>query len=168
MKIPSYRAVGLKWDGPWTEIKYLKETIQEASRRVIELKHAVNPSEQLGLSYHLRPDGFTHYSVYEVSHKQQVPPRMEEIIVPEMTYLVTKHEKGNRIEETYEKIKNWIMESEYEPFKEGDATYYNDFLPIKHEKYPADLDRNDPHFDIFIPIVKRKTSQTVISFFEEE
>lgn len=29
------------------------------------------------------------------------------------------------------------------------------YKPIKHEHYPVDRDPNDPHFDIYIPIVKK-------------
>lgn len=154
LEIPAYRGIGLKWDGPYTEVSTLKELITSMSNRVGELDHATNPKVQLGLSYHLRPDGFVHYSVYEVSEEQQVPDGMIEIQVPAMTYLTTHHEKGQNIGQTYHNIFQWLEESDYEPFNEPNVEYY-DSLPIKHERYPDDREDNDPHFDILIPIRKR-------------
>lgn len=154
VEVPAYRGVGLKWDGPYTEISSLKELIKSMSRRVKELEHAVNPKLQLGLSYHLRPDGFVHYSVYEVGKEQQLPNGMVEIYVPKMIYFVTQHIKGQQIGETYGKIYQWFKENDYTPYIESGVKYYDD-LPIKHERYPINRDLNDPHFDILIPIVKK-------------
>jgi predicted transcriptional regulator YdeE len=155
LKIPAYRGVGLKWDGSYTEIHILKNLIYNMNERVGELVHAVNRDMQLGLSYHLRPDGFVHYSVYEVSEEQQIPNGMVEINVPEMNYLVTQHKKGQNIGQTYVNISEWMKKSEYESYVEPGVKYYDE-LPIKHERYPNDRDLNDPHFDILIPIVKKK------------
>lgn len=154
VKIPEYRGIGLKWDGPYTEISTLKKMINTMSSRVGEFDHAVNPKVQLGLSYHLRPDGFTHYSVYEVSEEQQLPDGMIEINVPGMTYFMTHHKKGQEIGQTYERILHWLKKSDYEPYIEQGLEYYDD-LPIKHERYPIDRDFMNPHFDILIPIFKR-------------
>ncbi|UFT99578.1 GyrI-like domain-containing protein [Radiobacillus kanasensis] len=151
---PGYRALGLKWDGAYSEIPSLKETISKVFSRRKELEHAVEPDVQLGLSYHLRPDGFVHYSVYEVSEEQSIPEGMVEIRVPEMTYLITHHEKGQDIGQTYMGIAEWLKESDYKPFQESDKEYF-DSLPIKHERYPDDRDLTDPHFDILIPVVER-------------
>ncbi|WP_202077798.1 GyrI-like domain-containing protein [Caldalkalibacillus salinus] len=153
---PAYRAIGLKWDGPWSDISQLKAMIQEVSQRVGELEHAVNPQIQLGLSYHLRPDGFVHYSAYEVTDEQDVPEGMVEIAVPEMTYLMTQHQKGQDIGQTYNEVWNWMTKSEYDPYREPSVQYFDDYLPIKHERYPADRDLEDPHFDILIPIIKQR------------
>ncbi|WP_257350647.1 GyrI-like domain-containing protein [Pseudalkalibacillus decolorationis] len=153
--IPAYRGIGLKWDGLYTDVSSLKELIHTMSDRVGELEHVVNPEVQLGLSYHLRPEGFVHYSVYEVRDEQQLPEGMVEINVPEMTYLKTHHNKGENIGETYFKIHQWVKENDYEPYKETGIDYYDD-LPIKHERYPHDRDLKDPHFDILIPVVKKK------------
>jgi predicted transcriptional regulator YdeE len=153
VNLSAYRAVGLKWDGAWTEISNLKKVIHSMGERVGELQHAINPNIQLGLSYHLRPDGFVHYSVYEVNEEQEIPEGMIEIKVPEMTYLRTQHKKGENIGQTYQNISEWINESDYKAFKEPYIKYYDE-LPIKHEKYSHDRDLNDPHFDILIPIVK--------------
>ncbi|WP_313799806.1 GyrI-like domain-containing protein [Cytobacillus sp.] len=151
--IPEYRAIGLKWNGSYSEVEQLKEIIKEMSKRVHELDDAISPEYQLGLSYHLRPDGFTHYSVYEVSDKQVIPNGMIEIFVPELTYLKTQHKKGENIGETYMKILQWMKESEYDIYKEKDIDYFDE-LPIKHETYTSDRDLMDPHFVIHIPILK--------------
>lgn len=155
VEVPLYRGIGLKWEGAYTEVSTLKKVIDNMNSRAGELEHAVNPEVQLGLSYHLRPDGFVHYSVYEVDEKQQLPNGMIEINVPQMTYLMTHHQKGQDIGETYEKIAHWFKESEYAPYVEEGVEYYDD-LPIKHERYPKDRDLNDPNFDILIPIIKKK------------
>ncbi|MCD8511713.1 MAG: GyrI-like domain-containing protein [Bacillus sp. (in: Bacteria)] len=150
---PAYRAIGLKWDGPWSEINKLKETIQTLEDRVKELPHAVQPDMQLGLSYHTRPDGFCHYSVYEVTETQQIPDGMLEINIPELTYVVTKHQKGDNIGDTYGQLAFYLNKEGYTPYKEPGVTYF-DSLPIKHERYPLDRDKDDPHFEILIPIEK--------------
>ncbi|MGV6936674.1 GyrI-like domain-containing protein [Paenibacillus sp. CMM36] len=150
--LPAYRVVGLKCDVAFTEIETIKDVIQNSIRRVDEFEYAVNTDVRLGLSYHLRPDGFVYYSAYEVQGEQPLIEGMVEVNVPEMTYLVTKH-KGGSIEETYEKILEWLNGSEYVPFKEQDVEYYDE-LPIKHEKYANNSDSSDPHFEILIPIAK--------------
>ena len=155
VEIPAYRGIGLKWEGSYTEVSTLKELITSMSARVGELDHAINPKMQLGLSYHHRPDGFVHYSVYEVSEEQQLPEGMVEINVPQMTYLTTHHRKDQIIGQTYNEIYQWLNENHYEPFRESDVEYY-DRLPIKHERYPHDRDVNHPHFDILIPISKKR------------
>ncbi|TYS70448.1 transcriptional regulator [Sutcliffiella horikoshii] len=149
--IASYRAMGLKWEGSYAEVPKLKELIIKMSNRVSELSYVKNPETQLGLSYHLRSDGFIHYSVFEVDKKQELLLGMVEIIVPEMTYLKVEHPKGKDIGVTYTEIYQWFKECDYQPFKEKGIDYYDD-LPIKHEKYPVDRDLEDPHFEILIPI----------------
>lgn len=154
VQIPAYRGIGLKWEGPYKEVSSLKELIFGMSSRVGELDYAINPTVQLGLSYHLRPDGFVHYSVYEVSEEQQLPEDMVQINISEMTYLKIHHEKDQDIGQTYDMIFQWLTESDYELYQEPDVEYY-DRLPIKHERYPVDRDVDYPHFDILIPITKR-------------
>ncbi|QQK76182.1 GyrI-like domain-containing protein [Salicibibacter cibarius] len=150
--LPAYRAMGIKCDVAFTEIEAIKEGIQHSIKRAKELEYAINTDMRLGLSYHLRPDGFVYYSAYEVQKEQPLLEGMAEVNVPEMTYLVTKH-KGGSIEDTYGKIMEWLEGSEYVPFTEQDVQYYDE-LPIKHEKYPSDSSASDPHFEIFIPIVR--------------
>ncbi|CAG9622557.1 GyrI-like domain-containing protein [Sutcliffiella rhizosphaerae] len=155
VKRSSYRAIGLKWEGPWSEIGQLKQTIQKMSERTDELQHVINPTLQLGLSYHTRPDGFAHYSMFEVTNEQEIPVGMMELYIPEFTYFVTNHQKGEDIGETYYKISRWIMDSEYMTYRETQVRYFEDILPIKHEKYPLDRDLQDPHFEIWIPITQK-------------
>ncbi|MBU9723370.1 MULTISPECIES: GyrI-like domain-containing protein [Bacillaceae] len=150
---PAYRAVGMKWEGSWAEVSGLKEVIHQMEKRVEELDGAVEATIQLGLSYHTRKDGFTHYSAFEVTKDQHVPTGMEEINIPEMMYLVTTHEKGENIGQTYVDITNYLKNSDYLPYSDETVPY--DFLPIKHERYPLDRNKEDPHFEILIPIVKK-------------
>ncbi|MGI8315059.1 GyrI-like domain-containing protein [Halobacillus mangrovi] len=151
--LPTYRAIGLKWEGPYEEVPELKKKIDRMSKRIDEID-AIDPDIQLGLSYHLRPDGFVHFSSYEVNEDHPIPEGMVDITVPELTYLKVHYRKNQNIGETYDKIYRWIMESDYKPYEEADRTYY-DPLPIKHERYPKDREFDNPHFDIFIPITKQ-------------
>lgn len=152
--LPAYRAIGLTWEGPYTEVPELKRLIEKMSQRIGELKGALKPELQLGLSYHVRPDGFLHYSVYEVKSDQIVPKDMIEINIPAMTYFKTHHRKGENIGHTYHHIYQWFKDSDYKPYRDPDVKYFDD-LPIKHERYPFDRDLEDPHFDILIPVVKK-------------
>ncbi|MEI5908987.1 GyrI-like domain-containing protein [Bacillus spongiae] len=153
--LPGYRAVGLKWEGTFSEIvPNLKKVIQQSEDRANELEYKVNPSIQLGLSYHTVENGFAHYAVYEVSEEQEIPEGMIEIKVPEWTYVKTTHNKGEDIEKTYTDLHQWLFDSDYTTFKEAGVDYY-DPMPIKHEYYPVNRDQNDSHFDIYIPIEKK-------------
>ncbi|MFD1018355.1 GyrI-like domain-containing protein [Thalassobacillus hwangdonensis] len=152
-EIPGYRALGYKWEGSYAEVGSLKEVIYRMSDRVNELDFAVNPETQLGLSYHLRPDGFVHYSAYEVTEDQHVPEDMVEFFVPRMTYLTVQHQKGQNIGQTYESIFLWMGENGYKPYVHVDGKVF-DKLPVKHERYPHNRDLEDPHFEILIPIEK--------------
>jgi predicted transcriptional regulator YdeE len=154
VELPAYKGIGLKWEGSYIEVGDLKSVINTMSSRVGELEHAVNPDLQLGLSYHLRPDGFVHYSVYEVGEEQQLPEGMIEIQIPKMTYLKVYHQKGQNIGQTYGEIFRWMKHSDYDTYREPGVEYY-DVLPIKHERYPKDRDIKDPHFEIYIPVILR-------------
>jgi len=151
----AYRAVGLRWSGPWSGIPELKETIRAMAGRVGELTHAVEPDVQLGLSYHDRPDGFTHFSVYEVTGEQVVPDGMTDIRVPALTYVAATHERGADVGATYESIAAWIESAGYTVHREPGVTYSEDAVPIKHERYPRERDPADRHFDILVPVVPR-------------
>lgn len=151
IKLPAYRAVGLRWQGTFREAQLLGDVINTMKIRVDELPKAVKPDVLLGLSYHLVPDGFVHYSVFEVESDQAIPDGMVEIVVPEMTYLFTRHQGGS-IDKTYDEIAQWLTENGYSPIKEPGVTYYDPRLPIKHERYSLLSDSSDPHFDILIPV----------------
>lgn len=152
--IAAYKAIGMKWEGAYSEVPDLKNVIHSMSRRVKELEGITQPVVQLGLSYHVRPDGFLHYSVYEVDSEQEVPEEMVEINIPAMTYFKTHHKKGEEIGRTYHRIYQWLKESQYKPYRDPNVAYFDD-LPIKHERYPHDRDLKDPHFDILIPIERK-------------
>jgi predicted transcriptional regulator YdeE len=154
--LPAYRAIGLKWEGTFSEIvPNLKKVIQQSEDRADELEYKVNPCVRLGLSYHVVENGFTHYTVYEVSEEQEIPDGMIEIKVPEWTYVKTAHHKGMDIQKTYTELHNWLFESGYTALREAGVDYYDPYMPIKHEYCQVDYDPNDPHFDIYIPVVKK-------------
>ncbi|OIK11636.1 GyrI-like domain-containing protein [Bacillus sp. MUM 13] len=156
LTLPAYRAVGLKWEGTFSEIvPNLKKVIQQCEDRANELEYKVNSSFQLGLSYHVVENGFVHYAVYEVSEEQEIPDGMIEIRVPEWTYVKTTHKKGKDIQKTYTDLQQWLFASDYTPLREAGVEYFDPYMPIKHEYYPVDRDPNDPHFDIYIPIEKK-------------
>lgn len=146
--IPRYRAMGLKCDVSFTDFERIKDTVESSINRLNEFDYVVNPETRLGLSYHLRSDGFTHYSVFKVTDEQPLLDGMVEINVPEMTYLITEH-TGDNIESTYHNILKWIEESEYTPYKEQGVEYFDD-LPIKHESFIE----GSTNFEIRIPITK--------------
>ena len=154
--LPAYRTVGLKWEGTFSEIvPNLKNVIQQVEDRADELENKVNPNVQLGLSYHLIENGFAYYAMYEVSEEQEIPDGMIEIWVPESTYVKTTHNKGDDIQKTYTDLHQWLFDSDYTAFREAGVDYYDPYMPIKHEHYPVDCDPINPHFDIYIPIVKK-------------
>ena len=154
--LPGYRAVGLKWEGTFSEIvPNLKNVIQKMEKRANELDDKLNPHVQLGLSYHVIEGGFAHYAVYEVSDSQEIPDGMIEIKVPQLTYVKTTHHKGEDIQKTYTDLHEWLFDSDYTAFREAGVDYYDPYMPIKHEYYPTNQDPNEPHFDIYIPIIKK-------------
>ncbi|MED4081095.1 GyrI-like domain-containing protein [Halalkalibacterium halodurans] len=156
LTLAAYRAIGLKWEGTFSEIvPNLKNVIQQMEDRADELEHKINSNIQLGLSYHTIENGFVHYAVYEVSEEQEIPDGMMEIKVPEWTYVKTTHNKGEDIQKTYQDLHQWLFDSDYTVIREDGVDYYDPYMPIKHEHYPVDRDPNDPHFDIYIPIVKK-------------
>ncbi|SET36067.1 Predicted transcriptional regulator YdeE, contains AraC-type DNA-binding domain [Oceanobacillus limi] len=154
VELPGYRAIGLKWEGPYKEVGELKKVIQEMKSRVGELEEAVNSSIQLGLSYHIRSDGFRHYSVYEVTNDQTVPPGMVEVYIPKLSYVTTHHQKEEDVGQTYHDILRFIEENHYIPYREEGIEYFDE-LPIKHEKYPKNQDPINPEFEILVPVMKK-------------
>ena len=152
--LPAYRAIGMRWQGTYAEVvPHLKSVIREMEERASELEYKLNPSFQLGLSYHVIEDGFAHYAVYQVSEQQEIPNGMIEIYIPQWTYVKTEHHKGQNIGNTYNELQRWLDLNGYIPLREANTVYF-DPMPIKHEYYPAEYDKNDPHFDIYIPVVR--------------
>ena len=90
----------------------------------------MNPDVQLGLSYRVIEDGFVHYAM-------------------------TAHNKGEDVQKTYTDLHQWLFDSDYTALREAGVDYYDPYMPIKHEYYPVDQDPDDPHFDIYIPIVEK-------------
>lgn len=154
--LPAYRAIGLKWVGAFSEIvPNLKNIIQQMEDRAYELEHRMNPTIQLGLSYHVIENGFVHYSAFKVSEEQEIPDGMIEIKVPEWVYVKTTHNKGEDITKTYTGLQQWLLDNDYSAYREEGVDYYDPYMPIKHEHYPVNRNPNDPHFDIYIPIIKK-------------
>lgn len=154
--LPAFRAVGLKWEGTFSEIvPNLKNVIQQVKDRADELENKVHYNVQLGLSYHVIENNFTHYAVYEVSEEQEIPEGMIEIRVPEWTYVMTTHSKGEDVQKTYTDLHQWGFDSDYTALREDGVNFYDPYMPIKHEYYPSNQDSDDPHFDIYIPIEKK-------------
>ncbi|WP_409294200.1 GyrI-like domain-containing protein [Peribacillus sp. SCS-26] len=157
--LPAYRAAGMKWEGTFSEIvPHLKNVIQQVEDRAGELEHRVNPEIQLGLSYHVVENGFVHYAVYQVSEEQELPQGMLEIRIPEWTYVKTVHNKGNDVQNTYTDLHQWLFDSDYTAYREPGVEYYDPYMPIKHEYCPVERDPEDPHFDIYIPVVKKSNT----------
>jgi predicted transcriptional regulator YdeE len=97
--------------------------------------------------------------VYEVSEEQEIPEGMVEIKISPMTYFCIHHPKGKDIGHTYSEIYQWMKENhDYSPLIEDGTKYYDD-LPIKHERYPHDIDLIDPHLDILIPLAKKRAKK---------
>jgi predicted transcriptional regulator YdeE len=97
----------------------------------------------------------SYITLYEVSEEQDIPDGMIEIRVPELTYVKTTHHRGNNIQKTYTDLHKWLFESDYTAFREAGVDYYDPYMPIKYEHYPVDRDSNDPHFEIYIPIIRK-------------
>lgn len=81
-KMPSFRAMGLKCDVPFTEVEAIKDVIHGSVRRASEFKYALNLDVRLGLSYHIRPDGFVYYSAYEVKKSNSFLMICSKLIFP--------------------------------------------------------------------------------------
>jgi predicted transcriptional regulator YdeE len=80
---------------------------------------------------------------------------MIEIKVPEWSYVRTTHYKGNNVQKTYHDLHHWLDHNGFNGLREAGVQYYEPYTPIKHEYYPIDRDPKDPHFEIYIPIVKK-------------
>lgn len=122
--LPTFRAIGLKWEGTFSEIvPDLKNIIQKVKDRANELENKVHPDVQLGLSYHVIENGFTHYAVYKVSDEQETLEGMIEIRVPEWTYVKTTHRKGENVQKTYADLHQWLFDGKYTALREAGVDY---------------------------------------------
>lgn len=157
VKKPSFQVTCLKWEGGFRQAAKgrIRDTIKEFIDRGEEVKNPKDTSRMWGLSYHTMPDGFTHYTGYEVEGEAELPDGMEAVIVPEYTYAVYPHRKGQDIGSSYAHLSHWIEENGYEPYKEEDLPDY-DPLPMKFELYNYEnILSQVPEFDIYIPVTKK-------------
>lgn len=144
----SFLAIGLKWEGTFAEagaggIRVVHKEMQE---RLHEIKHVIHPETLLGLSYHFRPGGFTHYAVVQVENVDDIPEGMVSISVPTLTYAKCQHIKGQNIDASYQNMFAWIEQQGYQLDKQ-DVTHFEEY-PMAQDPYS-----NDPEFSIMIPIV---------------
>jgi predicted transcriptional regulator YdeE len=146
---PAFHAVGIRWEGTFAEAGAggIRKVMKEMQDRLHEIEHVINPKFLLGLSYHMRPDGFTHYSVVEVGEVDKIPEGMVAISVPSLTYATCQHIRGQEIERSYKNIYEWIAGMGYSLY-EGDLAHYEEY-PIEQDPYST-----EPEFKILIPIVE--------------
>ncbi|USB32973.1 GyrI-like domain-containing protein [Paenibacillus sp. YPG26] len=146
---PALQAVGIRWEGTFAEAGAgsIRKVIGEMQERQQEIQHVSNAAILLGLSYQVTEEGFTHYSVLQVSAVQEVPEGMVSLSVPALSYARLEHRKGQSIDKSYERIFAWIEEQGYKKAP-GDLTHC--------EEYPIGQDPNTdaPEFNILIPILK--------------
>jgi predicted transcriptional regulator YdeE len=147
VNIPAFQAIGLKWQGTFEQAAAgeIKELMKDFQSRSHEIKEKTHSDLLLGLSYFDYPDGFTLYSAFQVEQTAFIPIGMHSIAVPELTYAVCRHHKGDNINETYRQLFAWIDQQGYLHHKESIAHY---------EEYPAFQDPFDPEpeFSILLPI----------------
>jgi predicted transcriptional regulator YdeE len=145
--IPAFRAVGLKWEGTFDQaaaggIRAIQKQMKE---RLGEIAHVLHPEQLLGLSYHVQPGGFTHYSVVEVATVEDVPEGMVEVTVPALTYAVYEHRKGQNIEGSYRNLYAWIA-------AQGKKARTDDVTHVEQYAMEQDPETSDPEFTILIPL----------------
>jgi len=149
----AFHAVGLEWEGTFAEagtggIRAVHRALQE---RLKENPHVINPETMLGLSYHAVPGGerFTHYAVVEVEKVEKVPARMVTVSIPTLTYATCKHDKNQRIDQSYHNIYHWIKSQGYKENNVDNLTHFEQY-PMSQDPYA-----DDPEFVIMIPIVSQ-------------
>jgi predicted transcriptional regulator YdeE len=145
---PQFQAIGLVWEGTFAEAGAggIRNIISQMHERLREIQHVVNPDILLGLSYHITPGGFTHYSVVEVEHTEHIPEGMKALTVPTLTYAKCEHARGQNVDQSYKNIFDWIEHQGYDLYKE-DMTHFEEY-PMQQDPYDK-----DPEFRIMIPIV---------------
>ncbi|MFD2044688.1 GyrI-like domain-containing protein [Ornithinibacillus salinisoli] len=146
----AFHAIGLKWEGTFAEAGAgsIKAVHQEFQERLKEIPHVIHPETMLGLSYHAvsGSEGFTHYAVVEVEKVEVVPPGMESVSVPTLTYAACEHHTHQSIDQSYNNIYRWIKEQGYKDYAPSNLTHF--------EKYPMSQDpyTENPEFVIMIPV----------------
>ena len=121
--------------------------MKEMNRRMNEVDHVIQSENLIGLSYNAQSgnERFTHYSVVEVLKISNIPEGMVAISIPETTFVRTKHQKGQDIQASYQKIYQWIAEKGYVALTEG--LTHLEIYPAHQDSYSDDL-----QFTIMIPI----------------
>ncbi|GKS13442.1 hypothetical protein YDYSY3_44420 [Paenibacillus chitinolyticus] len=143
----SFRAVGLKWAGTFAEANAgeIRVVHDEMRNRLKEIKHILNPEILLGLSYQINEGGFTHYAVVEVAKVEDIPEGMTTVTLPTLTYAKCEHQKGQKIDSSYNNMYAWIESQGYKLHK-GDVTHFEEY-PMHQDPYSK-----EPEFIIMIPV----------------
>ncbi|MBT2680111.1 GyrI-like domain-containing protein [Bacillus sp. ISL-35] len=143
----TFKAVGVKWIGTYEQAARgeIKVFHHEFLKRRNEIKHAVEPDNIFGLSYHNTKDGFTYYLALEVEDAQSIPEDMELITVPAYTFASLDY-KGSAVHEAYTRLYTWVKQNEY-TLKQSDLEHL--------EEYPGSFDplTGVPELKIHIPIM---------------
>jgi predicted transcriptional regulator YdeE len=142
-----FSAVGIRWEGTFAaaaagEIRQIQAEMQ---KRVDEIQHLVNPDMLLCASYVNRPDGFTAYLCAEVSEIPKIPEGMVSITIPAQTYARCELQKGDSVQQSYQKLYEWMEEQGYQPNKDG-LTHLEEY-PVSNDPYDT-----DPAFVILAPL----------------
>ncbi|TDF94473.1 GyrI-like domain-containing protein [Paenibacillus piri] len=143
----SFQAVGIRWEGTFAEAAAgdIQAVHAEVKNRLHEIKHVPDPELLLGLSHHLAEGRFTHDAVLEVSRVEEVPEGMIAVTIPELTYAMYEHKRGQNIDASYKNIYAWIKEQGLELHK-GPVTHFEQY-PMSNTLY-----MEEPAFTIMIPV----------------
>ena len=146
--------LGHVYEVKWNELETLKDKIKATMRKIDaygDMLSIIDRHKQIGVSQHLMADGFIYFIGVEVARDSFIPEDLEVFMLPGGLVLRSRHITLEAISETYESLRDWIEESEYEPFKEPGIPYY-DPLPIKYEIY----DKKSGNMEIRIPVVRKE------------
>ncbi len=148
--------VGLAWEGTFEQAASgaIHKVIEATKERMNEIEGKVNESELIGISIHDRRGGFVHYVGWEVVRGTEIPSGMTNCVLPEGTYLISRHNQSEEIGKTYTKIKQVIKDKSLTALKPQDVDSYDE-LPIKVELHSLDTFlKGELEFEIHIPVIK--------------
>jgi len=148
--------VGLVWEGSFEEAEKgeIHQVIEDAKNRMNDIEEKVNESELIGVSIHDRRGGFIHYVGWEVVKGTEIPAGMTSCVLPEATYLISRHKQSDEIGTTYTKIKQVIKEKNLTPLKPEEVDSYDE-LPIKVELHSLEtVLKGEIEYEIHIPVIK--------------
>lgn len=152
---PAYRAMGLKTEVMYNNVSGLQKALHSMKNRINEFQFMLDASTQLGLSYHLHPNGYVHYAAFKVDARQPLLKGMVELHIPAFTYVKTRHRFKQEISKTYQALEEYLSQSPYSPYTDKQTAYFNS-LPIKHESYSIENEHEVEAFDIWIPVKKKE------------